>query len=64
MLFDEAGDTILVQGTGGVSLFALLFGKTIGLRVIVIVMKVPTNEVIYETVSVLVDSICPNGIGK
>ena len=31
-----AGDTLLVQGTGGVSLFALQFGKLLGARVIVI----------------------------
>ncbi len=31
----QPGDTILVQGTGGVSLFALQFGKMLGLRVIV-----------------------------
>jgi len=29
-----AGDTLLVQGTGGVSLFALQFGKLLGARVI------------------------------
>jgi NADPH:quinone reductase-like Zn-dependent oxidoreductase len=31
----KAGDTVLVQGTGGVSLFALQFAKTLGARVIV-----------------------------
>ncbi len=30
-----AGDTVLVQGTGGVSLFALLFARALGARVIV-----------------------------
>lgn len=30
----QAGDTVLVQGTGGVSLFALQFAKVIGARVI------------------------------
>lgn len=30
----RAGDTILIQGTGGVSLFALQFGKLMGARVI------------------------------
>lgn len=30
------GDTVLVQGTGGVALFALQFAKTLGARVIVI----------------------------
>lgn len=30
----KAGDTVLVQGTGGVSLFALQFAKTLGARVI------------------------------
>lgn len=38
-LFEEgphfAGDTVLVQGTGGVSLFALQFAKQAGLRVII-----------------------------
>jgi NADPH:quinone reductase-like Zn-dependent oxidoreductase len=32
----KAGDTVLVQGTGGVSLFALQFAKLLGSRVIVI----------------------------
>lgn len=31
----KAGDTVLVQGTGGVALFALLFAKASGARVIV-----------------------------
>jgi len=31
----KAGDTVLVQGTGGVSLFALQFAKALGARVIV-----------------------------
>jgi len=31
----KAGDTVLVQGTGGVSLFALQFAKLVGARVIV-----------------------------
>lgn len=31
----KAGDTVLVQGTGGVSLFALLFAKLVGAYVIV-----------------------------
>ncbi len=31
----KAGDTVLVQGTGGVSLFALQFAKLLGARVIV-----------------------------
>jgi len=31
----RAGDTVLVQGTGGVSVFALLFGTVLGARVIV-----------------------------
>jgi len=31
----KAGDSVLVQGTGGVSLFALQFAKTLGARVIV-----------------------------
>ena len=31
----EAGDTVLVQGTGGVSIFALQFAKLVGARVIV-----------------------------
>lgn len=31
----KAGDTVLVQGTGGVSLFALQLGKLLGARVIV-----------------------------
>jgi NADPH:quinone reductase-like Zn-dependent oxidoreductase len=31
----RAGDTVLVQGTGGVSLFALQFGKMFGARVLV-----------------------------
>ncbi len=31
----RAGDTLLVQGTGGVALFALQFGKLMGARVIV-----------------------------
>lgn len=31
----KAGDTVLVQGTGGVSLFALQFARTLGARVIV-----------------------------
>ncbi|MBW4591759.1 MAG: NAD(P)-dependent alcohol dehydrogenase [Brasilonema angustatum HA4187-MV1] len=30
----KAGDTILIQGTGGVSLFALQFGKIMGVQVI------------------------------
>jgi NADPH:quinone reductase-like Zn-dependent oxidoreductase len=30
----KAGDTLLVQGTGGVSIFALQFGKLLGARVI------------------------------
>lgn len=30
----KAGDTILIQGTGGVSLFALQFGKIMGVKVI------------------------------
>jgi NADPH:quinone reductase-like Zn-dependent oxidoreductase len=30
----KAGDTVLVQGTGGVSLFALQFAKAAGARVI------------------------------
>ncbi|KJH71809.1 zinc-dependent alcohol dehydrogenase family protein [Aliterella atlantica] len=30
----KAGDTVLVQGTGGVSIFALQFAKTLGARVI------------------------------
>ncbi len=32
----KPGETILVQGTGGVSLFALMFGKMLGAKVIVI----------------------------
>ncbi len=32
----KAGDTVLVQGTGGVALFALKFAKILGARVIVI----------------------------
>ena len=32
----KAGDTVLVQGTGGVSLFALQFAKLLGAKVIVI----------------------------
>jgi NADPH:quinone reductase-like Zn-dependent oxidoreductase len=32
----KAGDTVLVQGTGGVALFALRFAKMLGARVIVI----------------------------
>lgn len=32
----KAGDTVLVQGTGGVSLFALQFARVLGARVIVI----------------------------
>lgn len=31
----QAGDTLLVQGTGGVALFALAFGKMVGARVII-----------------------------
>ncbi|MBV9866136.1 MAG: NAD(P)-dependent alcohol dehydrogenase [Abitibacteriaceae bacterium] len=32
----KAGDSVLVQGTGGVSLFALQFAKAVGARVIII----------------------------
>lgn len=33
--FDPAGKTVLVQGTGGVSLFALQFAKSLGAKVLV-----------------------------
>jgi len=47
----KAGDTVLIQGTGGVSLFALQFAKLLGARVLGTSTTAPTRNGVRRSAS-------------